>query len=136
MLTYPWILLMSLAGLILCAYIYSKHKVGEKLVCPIGAKCDLVMESKYSLILGIMRLETLGMFYYGALSVFYGSILFMPYAGAIVFVFPFVKLATAGAALFSLFLIGIQAFVLKQWCSWCLMSAALSFGIFILTFAF
>jgi hypothetical protein len=40
---------------------------------------------------------------------------------------------TIGGFLFSLYLTFVQAFLIKSWCSWCLMSAALSTAIFIFT---
>lgn len=124
-----WILISSGIGFCLSYYIYHKKERNEKLVCVIGDDCDKVVRSKYSALLGVDN-EGLGMFYYGLVAVTAVALLAVP--GSTVTLLPL--LATAGglAALLSVILIFIQAFVIKEWCEYCIVSAGLSLFIFII----
>lgn len=126
---YLAVIILSFGGFILANYIH-QHKVKyiKKLICPIGFDCDSVIHSEYSRFLG-MPIEVLGMFYYGLVVLLYGVFVFMPQLANINLVF-LVMGATTAALLFSVYLTSIQAFALKQWCSWCLVSAALCAAIF------
>ena len=126
-----WILPFSLVGLFTSWYIYNKkERRHEKLVCFIGNDCDDVVKSKYSRFLGI-HLEIWGMIYYLTISVlvlgiYYGleTILSLD-AALILFVLSGV------AAFISVILVFIQAFIIKEWCEYCLISAAMTFIIFL-----
>lgn len=98
------------------------------MICPLNFKCDEVIYSEYSKFFGI-PVELLGMFYYGAVALGYSLISASAYNPPII-VFAGFSISVA-AFLFSLYLTFIQAFNLRQWCSWCLMSAGLSAIIFI-----
>ncbi len=125
------IVLLGLIGFFIATYIYGKKKAKKKLVCPRRSNCDTVIHSDYSKILGI-PVEVLGMIYY----FFIGSIY------SIVFVFNFWSPLTGfiilgvsmSAVLFSIYLVSMQAFVIKQWCVWCLCSAFISILIFVLSY--
>ncbi len=126
------LMLIGAAGFSLAYYIYHcKHKK-KPLVCPLRASCEFVTTSDYSNFLGI-PVEMLGMVYYAAICALH----------AIVFVEPtlFTSLTaqislcvSTVAFLFSLYLISVQAFVLKQWCTWCVCSALLCAAIFLTTY--
>lgn len=122
----------SVGGLGVVAYIYYAKKFKKHLSCPVGSNCDVVVKSKYSRFLGI-PLEYIGMFYYSVVALSYASLIFFPHLGTGVLL-PLILMLTAAAFLFSLYLIFVQAFLLKQWCIWCLLSATLSTGIFIASF--
>lgn len=125
------IAILAITGFLIAAYIYGKKKAKKKLVCPRYSNCDTVIHSDYSKIFGI-PVEILGMIYY----VFIGS------AYTIVFIFGLwsanVGILLVGismcAVLFSIYLVSIQAFVLRHWCVWCLSSAIISILIFILSY--
>lgn len=119
----------SLAGLGVTFNIYYSKRYKEHLACPTGSDCNAVVNSKYAKFFGI-PLEYLGMAYYTLVFLSYTGFLLLPSLKESL-LFPFVLLLTFGAFLFSLYLITIQAFVLKKWCIWCLLSAALSIGIFL-----
>ena len=74
--------------------------------------------------------ETLGLLYYAVIVV--GYTLFAVTSG---FAYPsivfFILVLTIIAFLFSLYLTFIQLFALKQWCSWCFVSAGICTVIFI-----
>lgn len=126
---------LGLAGFLVARHVM-KHKKSEvhPLVCMAGFDCDAVVHSDYSRFLGI-PVELLGMLYYGAVTLFYLSILFIPgilhtaLIGAMV-------LISSVAFLFSLYLIAVQIFILRKGCSWCFVSAGISTMIFTITFLF
>jgi uncharacterized membrane protein len=123
---------LGIVGFLLCLKIHLKKRSDKPLVCPITGNCDSVIKSKYSTLLGI-PLEYFGMLYYGIVVVSYCAMLGFHnlrteelQAALIV--------ASSGAFLFSIYLIGIQAFKLKSWCVWCLTSAGLSTAIAITSY--
>lgn len=126
---YLFVLFISFAGFILAFYIRHKKASNEKMVCPIGADCDVVVHSEYSRFFGI-PVEILGMFYYGTTAFLYGGILLFHHSVYSYFVSAGLAFSSV-ALLFSLYLTFIQAFTLKQWCSWCLTSAVFCAIIFL-----
>ncbi|MEI7709538.1 MAG: vitamin K epoxide reductase family protein [bacterium] len=123
---------LGVCGFFVAKHIHKHKQEGEApLVCPVGFDCNAVVHSDYSKMMGV-PLELLGMTYYALISVAYFIFIFvgenMP--GMAI---GFLMLASFGAFLFSLYLIGVQIFVLKKGCSWCMVSAAISVLIFILT---
>ena len=123
------LILLAFGGFALSFFIYKKKHTNEVLVCPIGADCNTVVHSDYSRFFGI-PLEYIGMFYYGAIAASYSVFLLIPSITLPALALAILSL-TSVALLFSAYLTFIQAFNLKQWCTWCLMSAALSMFIFI-----
>lgn len=121
---------MAFGGFLLAFYIHHTKKTGEKLVCPVGASCDTVVHSVYSRFWG-MPVELFGLAYYGLIAVSYGLFVIFPH-----FITPLAVFVVLGitivASLFSAYLTFIQAFNIKQWCSWCLVSAGICASIFIL----
>lgn len=123
---------IGLLGLALCSYLYKcKHKK-QPLICPLRGSCDFVTTSKYSKFLGI-HLEILGMIYYGMVTFLHLLMILVP-ALANNYETLLGLSASTGAFVFSLYLTGIQAFILKEWCTWCLCSAALCLLIFVTTY--
>lgn len=126
------VIILSLAGFLLASYINNKKKKQRPLVCPLKSNCDSVINSDYSRILGI-KLEVLGIVYYTFIAMGYGILnLFIeiPFNAL-----PNILLVISFFAfIFSLYLISVQAFVLRQWCTWCLVSALFCTLIFILSF--
>lgn len=130
LLLYVAIIACAVAGFFIARHIRNTKRRAEKLTCPIGFECDAVVQSAYSKFLGI-PVENIGLLYYACIATGYAVFLTIP---ALVPLFPLFSLAalaaSAGAFLFSLYLTGVQLFALKQWCSWCLVSAALCVVIF------
>lgn len=127
---YVSIIFIAFAGLALASYIRHKKTSKETLVCPLRSNCNTVIFSDYSDFFGI-PVELLGMAYYFLVAVFYGILLVLPGQVPSFVVFAAVCV-TISAFLFSLYLTFIQGFALKQWCTWCLTSAAFSTAIFFL----
>ncbi|MDP3727701.1 MAG: vitamin K epoxide reductase family protein [bacterium] len=126
------VLVLAAAGCGLAAYIAHKKAGRQKMVCYIGQDCDTVVHSEYSRFLG-MPIEILGIFYYAAVAAAYLAFLAEPAAASLPALF-FVLALSAAAFLFSLYLTFIQGFVLREWCEWCLTSAAICAAIFLLAF--
>jgi uncharacterized membrane protein len=123
----------SLAGLGVTFNIYYSKRFKEHLACPTGSDCNAVVNSKYAKFLGI-PLEYMGMVYYSFILISYLGFIFAPAIKTTLW-FPLAILMTFSAFIFSIYLLVIQAFILKKWCIWCLLSAALSIGIFLASLA-
>ena len=131
---YILLMLMAFGGLTLSFYIHSKKRLGQKLICPIGSDCDNVIHSKYSRLFNV-PLEVIGALYYTIIVMTYSIFLVVPTlhsAGAALVILEM----TTVAFLFSLYLTGVQAVILKEWCTWCLTSAAICTIIFLIEFKF
>ncbi|MBP6879973.1 MAG: vitamin K epoxide reductase family protein [Candidatus Pacebacteria bacterium] len=124
------LIFIGFAGFFLAFNIWSKKQEKKPLVCPMKSDCNTVVHSRFSVFAGI-PLEVIGMLYYT--FVIFTHVLFLffgVHSDWLVFITLF---ASATAFLFSLYLTSIQAFVLKQWCVWCLTSAFFCFIIFATT---
>ncbi|MBI2096282.1 MAG: vitamin K epoxide reductase family protein [Candidatus Taylorbacteria bacterium] len=127
------LILCGVMGIGIAYHIYGKKRVQEAPVCPLNFKCETVIYSPYSTFLGI-PVEKLGVIYYIFISAAYTSMWSFPNlvtAELTLFAFS----ATIAAFLFSLYLTAIQSFVLKEFCTWCLASAAVCTIIFALAAA-
>ena len=130
---YAFISFAAIGGFGVALYIYRTKKHRKELVCPIGSDCNAVINSRYSKFLGV-SLEYWGMFYYALIFLSYIILIFVPHLVPKIFLSGLIMF-TSGAFLFSLYLLFAQAFILKQWCIWCLLSATLSIVIFIISLA-
>ncbi|HEY4508053.1 MAG TPA: vitamin K epoxide reductase family protein [Candidatus Paceibacterota bacterium] len=118
----------ALAGLSLAAFIHFKKRLHHPLVCPIGHSCDPVVHSDYSRFMDI-PVELLGVIYYTIIVVAYAAALAVPTLHSDLLGTLLLGLS-AVAFLFSLYLTAVQAFILREWCTWCLISATLCALIF------
>jgi uncharacterized membrane protein len=125
---YGVVVLLASAGFLIATYIRHKKTTAAPLVCPIGHTCDEVVHSDYSRFFGI-PIELLGMAYYAFIAFSYGVMMVRPELAFPLVTFLLLMLSTVGF-LFSLYLTFIQAFALRAWCTWCLISAALCTLIF------
>ncbi|MBI4122847.1 MAG: dienelactone hydrolase family protein [Parcubacteria group bacterium] len=127
-------ILFGLLGLAASLYIFIKKSRKEPLTCHIDKGCNVVVHSRYSRMFGVPN-EAIGVLYYGGVT----ALGVLALAGVQLLSIPLFLLlflgVAAGSALFSLVLIFIQAFVLKSWCEYCLISAGASFAIFLLAVA-
>ena len=130
------IAILGACGFWVARHIYKKKRSSNPFVCPIKFDCNSVVNSDYSRLFGI-PLEILGMVYYGFIAVSYClSSLYLYYTAHLPLGFIVILMIglSVFAFLFSIYLIGVQAFILKNWCFWCIVSACISVSIFILTF--
>lgn len=121
------ILLLALLGFLNAYYLYYQHireiSTGRKMFCLIGGDCGEVVGSKYGSTLGIKN-EKIGMAYYSLIAVYSLVNIFLPEIAKDYWVW--IKIITTVAGIFSLYLLYIQAFVLKIFCSWCLIAITIN----------
>lgn len=118
------IVILGLLGISLCIHIYQKKREPKPLVCMLGADCNTVLKSDFSSFYGI-GLEVFGFIYYGLIALVYGLTIGIPELQNPILYFILFGMS-ASAFLFSLYLIFVQAVLIKSWCSWCLTSAFLT----------
>ncbi len=126
------IFILSVSGFMVARYIYKHTKPEHRpLVCPLNFNCEAVIHSNYSRFLGV-PLEIFGMIYYALMSISYFILIFMPDVLPTPLI-GFLIIASLSAFLFSIYLVCVQIFILKEGCFWCLISTFISVLIFILT---
>ena len=126
-----YLIFLSLIGFSVSAYLYHSKTRNKKLYCFIGQDCDDVVKSKYGKTFGIEN-TLVGIIYYG-LVFSYGAFLNRNiFIGNIIYYF--IVIASIASAVFSVYLTSVQAFVLKKWCEYCLISSAVSILIMFVLF--
>ncbi|MBP9803133.1 MAG: vitamin K epoxide reductase family protein [Candidatus Pacebacteria bacterium] len=123
--------ILALFGFFVARHIYKEKRADRPLICPIKFDCQTVVHSDYSKFLGV-PVEVFGMIYY--IFVF-SSYLALAFLGAVLpqIYVVFLVLLSVFAFLFSMYLILVQIFILRKFCSWCLVSAFICSLIFLLT---
>jgi uncharacterized membrane protein len=127
------IILVAFFGFCIASYIRYKKVSKKTLICPLRTNCDTVINSNHSRFFGI-PVEMLGLAYYALVVIYHSALIAVPDLVSPIFVLVSLLLSTI-AFIFSVYLTAIQAFVLKKWCTWCLISASFCLGIFIMTIA-
>src|SRR5829696_9067297 len=125
-----WMVLISLGGLFLGAYL-TLYKFGfiGSLACSVGS-CEQVQTSKWSMFLGL-PVATWGIGFY-ALMLALSIVGLQPrYAESRGLALALVLL-TGWGILFTAWLNYLEAFVINAWCEWCIGSAAMVVVLFIL----
>ncbi len=125
------VVVLGVCGFLVAKHIRNHKKKATPLVCMVGFDCHTVVHSDYSRFFGI-PVEILGMLYYAFVALTYGVLIFLPNITPDIFGV-FMIILSKVAFLFSLYLIGVQLFILKKGCSWCIVSALISALIFVLT---
>ncbi len=117
----PLLLALSLLGLFDSAYLWWVYTSPTRPIVCMGTGCDVVRASRYATVWGVSL-------------PFYGVVMYATLA-ALIFAHPLLsrrlehlaRTAVAGIAgtgfLVSLYLTGLEAFVLDAWCAWCVVSA-------------
>ena len=117
--------LLSLLGLADALYLAVEHVTGKSVQCTIISGCSEVLSSSYAVVAGI-PLAAIGAVAY--FSVFSLAILAaFGYRVAAGLLTPLV----IAMLLVSLWLIYLQAFVIREFCQYCLFSAAVTFFLFV-----
>ena len=127
------VIVLAFGGFSLAFYIYKTKKANKPLACPMDGHCDAVIHSDYSRFFG-MPVEFLGLLYYATIALIYIFFITFPNSINPFSIFAVLSLSLA-SVLFSAYLTFIQAFNIKRWCTWCLVSASLCAGIFAFSFA-
>ena len=125
-----YLIVLSLIGFAVSFYIYYSKKSSKPMMCIIGENCDEVVKSKYGKTLGVENTIP-GMAYYamifafGLASIFNRNI----FKGSIIY-YSIVS-ASIASVLFAIYLTMVQAFFLKKWCEYCIVSSISSMLILI-----
>jgi len=125
---YAFVAVAALGGFGVSSYVWYAKSHGKQLVCPSGGECNAVVTSKYSKFFEI-QLEYLGMLYFCIIFFSYVFMLLAPQFFEGIFRAGLMML-TASASFFSGYLLFVQAFLLKKWCIWCILSSMFSLTIF------
>ena len=122
--TAPWTYiiaaLLALAGLADSIYLTVQHITGESLRCTIISGCSEVLSSPYAQV-GPVPLAAIG-----AAAYFTVFSLATLAAFGYRFALPVLKIVVALMFLMTLWLLYLQAFVIRHFCQYCLLSAAVT----------
>ena len=112
------------------AAVISYHQRKQKyLFCPLKSRCETVLSSRWSSLF-YFRNETIGLLYYlSIVGLVLAPYIVPQFSGLILAV-----LIGSGviSALFSFFLLYVQAYLIREWCFWCLVASAINIAILIL----
>ena len=120
--------LVSLLGLADAIYLTVEHITGQSVRCTIVAGCQEVLSSSYSVLFGLPLAAIGAAAYFSVFSLATLAAFGYRFAGQLLL--PLV----AVMCISSIWLIYIQAFVIRAYCQYCLLSAAVSFVLTILVF--
>jgi uncharacterized membrane protein len=112
---------LALAGVADSIYLTAEHLAGRSVRCVVVSGCDTVLSSSYATVAGNLPLAALGaLAYFTAFSL--ATLAFFGYARARTLLGLLAALMLAA----TLWLLYVQAFVLRAFCAFCLLSAALT----------
>ena len=120
-------ILLSFLGILDAGYITMEAFTGGTVVCPLIGGCNDVLQSPYAQIFG-QPVALYGLLFY--FSIFILSFLYLDRGNA--HVFTALTLLPVLGFLFTLWFLYLQAFVIKSYCFYCLVSALLSTILFAL----
>lgn len=118
--------LLALIGFIDASYLTLKYFLGGPIPCFVASGCDTVTTSVYARMIGI-PVALLGAFYYLAILV----LLVAFFDSRWIFPFFVASYATILGFVMSLWFVFVQAFLLKAFCFYCLISATTSTLLFL-----
>ena len=117
--------LLSLAGLADALYLTVEHFAGRSVPCSVTGGCEEVLTSSYAVIAGIPLAALGAAAYFSVFSL--ATLAIFGYRTAGILLRPLV----AVMVLMSLWLFYLQAFVIRAFCQFCLLSAAITIGLMI-----
>ena len=113
--------LLSVLGLADAIYLTIEHVTGQSVRCTIIAGCSEVLSSSYAVVAGIPLALIGAAAYFGVFSL--STLAAFGYRWAATLLTPL----TVAMFVVSLWLIYLQAFVIRAFCQFCLFSAAITF---------
>jgi uncharacterized membrane protein len=118
--------LLSLFGLADALYLTIEHVTGQSVRCTILAGCSAVLSSPYAVVAGIPLAAVGAAAYFTVFSLIVLTLFGYGIAGKLL-------LPVVGAMfLVSLWLIYLQAFVIREFCQYCLLSALITTTLLVL----
>jgi uncharacterized membrane protein len=122
--------LVALVGLVDASYLTVEHLSGRSVRCMIVSGCDEVLQSGYATVAGHVPVASLGaLAYFTVFSL--ATLALFGYAGARRLVAPLVAVMFLATVWF----VYLQAFVIRAYCVYCLLSAAVTTTLALLTLA-
>jgi len=122
--------LVALAGMADAAYLTVEHLAGNSVRCMVVSGCDEVLQSSYATIAGGVPVAAVGaLAYFAVFSL--ATLAAFGYDGARRLLTPLV----AVMFLATLWFLYLQAFVIRAFCTYCLISAAVTTTLALLVFA-
>jgi len=125
---YAVVALLSLFGIADALYLTIEHVTGQSVRCTIISGCSEVLSSPYAVMAGIPLAAIGAAAYFTVFSLAILALFGYRIAGKLL-------LPLVGAMfLISLWLIYLQAFVIREFCQYCLLSAAITLALFVVVF--
>jgi uncharacterized membrane protein len=122
--------LVALVGLVDASYLTIEHLSGRNVRCMIVSGCDEVLQSGYATVAGQVPVASLGaLAYFVVFSL--ATLALFGYAGAR----RLVPVVVALMFLATVWFVYLQAFVIRAYCVYCLLSAAVTTTLALLTLA-
>ena len=118
---YALVALVSLFGLADALYLTIEHVTGQSVRCTIVSGCSEVLSSRYAVFAGVPLAMIGAAAYFSVFSL--ATLAAFGYRIARALLVPLV----ATMFLVTIWLIYLQAFVIEQFCQYCLLSAAITF---------
>ena len=120
--------LLSLLGLTDALYLTIEHVTGQSVKCTILAGCSAVLSSPYAVVAGIPLAAIGAAAYFAVFSLAILTLFGYSSAGKVMRVLVVVMF------LVSLWLIYLQAFVIREFCQYCLLSALITTTLLVVVF--
>jgi uncharacterized membrane protein len=119
---WDWLVaLVALVGLVDASYLTAEHLSGNSVRCMIVSGCDEVLQSSYSTVAGGVPVAAVGaLAYFAAFSL--STLAAYGYDGARRLLVPLVAVMFLATVWF----VYLQAFVIRAYCVYCLLSAAVT----------
>lgn len=124
------IFVFSLFGLGVSAFLLYEYSLSGPVICPLGGGCDIVRASPYSQILGI-SLPILGIIFYLMMVILSIARSQKLTSKVLLNLKLFISVVGVG---FGIYLTFLEAFVIKAYCFWCVLSFIISIIILALVF--
>ena len=117
--------ILAIIGFAVSFYLHYTKAYNKKIYCISKHDCDAVVKSKYGKTFGIEN-TLFGMLYYLMIFAYGIAILFDRNLFKPNIIYYFIVGSSAASVLYSIYLTGVQAFVLKKWCDYCIVSSITS----------
>jgi len=117
--------LLSLIGLADALYLTIEHVTGQSVQCTIISGCSEVLSSPYAVVSGVPLAAIGAAAYFAVFSLATLAAFGYRSAGTLL------TLLVVAMFLVSLWLVYLQAFVIREFCQYCLLSAAITVGLLV-----
>ncbi|MEK6904601.1 MAG: vitamin K epoxide reductase family protein [Nanoarchaeota archaeon] len=122
------LIILSAIGIWVSGYLVYAHYKKKSLDCPLDHDCSVVTESRWNKIF-LVRNDVLGLLFYIAVLIATIVVLINQTFSPVFFMY--MTYIGGAVLLFSIFLVYIQFFVIKDYCFYCMISAAVNLLIFL-----